>query len=91
MNAIPQTKQTEASRELLASLTETAERIPHVVVPAKTIAKALSCTPRYVHLLAEAGTIPSYRWGKALIRFDQAAVFAALGIKTEAASSEATR
>ena len=66
MPAIPKTKQAEA---------------PPVVVGAKVIAKSLSCSTRYVHLLAEAGTIPSYRWGKACIRFDQAAVFAALGIK----------
>ena len=66
MTAIPKTKQAEA---------------PPVVVGAKIIAKALSCSTRYIHLLAEAGTIPSYRWGKACIRFDQAAVFKALGIK----------
>ncbi len=73
MNAIPQTKQVEA---------------PPVVVSAKVIAKALSCSTRYVHLLAEAGTIPHYRWGRACIRFDQAAVFKALGIQTEAAAGQ---
>jgi hypothetical protein len=73
MNAIPNQKQIEA---------------PPAVVSAKVIARALSCTPRYIHLLAEAGTIPHYRWGKALIRFDQGAVFKALGIQTEAAAGQ---
>jgi hypothetical protein len=73
MTAIHKTKQTEA---------------PPVVVGAKAIAQALSCSTRYVHLLAEAGTIPHYRWGKACIRFDQAAVFKALGIQTEAAAGQ---
>ena len=68
MTAISETKQAEA---------------PPVVVGAKIIAKALSCSTRYVHLLAEAGTIPSYRWWKACIRFDQAAVFKALGIQIQ--------
>lgn len=72
MKTLQQTKQVEA---------------PPVVVGAKAIAKALSCSTRYVHILAEQGTIPHYRWGKALIRFDQAAVFKALGIQTEAAAS----
>ena len=73
MKVIPQTKQIEAQP---------------VVVSAKAIARDLSCSTRYVHLLAEAGTIPSYRWGKACIRFDRAAVFAALGIKTEAPAGQ---
>ena len=59
------------------------EKAAPVVVSAKVIAKAISCSTRYVHLLAEAGTIPSYRWGKACIRFDQVAVFAALGIRVK--------
>ena len=58
-----------------------------LLVPAKVIARALSCSTRYVHILAEQGTIPHYRFGKACIRFDRAAVFAALGIHTEAAAS----
>jgi hypothetical protein len=92
MNAIPISKQTEASRGQLAhSIVETSGRIfkddaPPVVVGAKVIAKALSCSTRYVHLLAENGTIPHYRWGKACIRFNQAAVFAALGIHTGGAA-----
>lgn len=67
MTASPKTKQVEVSP---------------VVVGAKVIAKRLSCSTRYVHMLAEAGTIPSHRWGKACIRFDQDAVFKALGIET---------
>jgi len=73
MTAIPQTKQIEAAP---------------LVVPAKSIAKSLSCTPRYVHILHEEGKIPGYRFGKACIRFNEAEVFAALGIKTEAAAGQ---
>ena len=62
------------------------EKAVPVVVSAKVIAKAISCSTRYVHLLAEAGTIPSHRWGKACIRFDQVAVFAALGIRVKVVS-----
>jgi hypothetical protein len=72
MNAIPQTKQVEA---------------PPVVVGAKVIAKALSCTSRYVHILRETGKIRGYRFGRACIRFNPAEVFADLGIRTEAESS----
>jgi len=53
-----------------------------LLVPAKTIARRLSVTSRYVHILHEAGTIPGHRFGKACIRFKEADVFAALGIKT---------
>jgi hypothetical protein len=60
-----------------------------LLVPAKSIARALSCTPRYVHILHEQGTIPGYRFGRACIRFNQAEVFAALGIRTEAAAGGA--
>ncbi len=35
-------------------------------------------------MLAEQGKIPSHRFGKACIRFNRTAVFAALGIRTEA-------
>lgn len=68
MTANPKKKQTEQA----AAFT---------LVPAKSIARSLSCTPRYVHMLAEAGSIPSHRFGRACIRFDQAAVFKALGIE----------
>jgi excisionase family DNA binding protein len=65
---------------------QTAERIPApLLVPAKIIARDLSCTPRFVHMLAEQGKIPSHRFGRACIRFSRAAVLAALGIPTEAA------
>ncbi len=74
MKVIPKTKQAEAAPPL---------------VPAKTIARALSCSTRYVHILAEQGTIPHYRFGKACIRFNQADVFAALGIRPEAAAGRA--
>lgn len=57
------------------------------LVPAKSIARSLSCTPRYVHLLYSEGRIPGHRIGKACIRFNQNKVFAALGIETEAAAS----
>ncbi|MEI6177995.1 MAG: hypothetical protein WCS43_13975, partial [Verrucomicrobiota bacterium] len=56
-----------------------------LLVPAKSIARDLSCTPRFVHMLAEQGKIPSYRFGRACIRFSRPAVLAALGI-TEAAA-----
>lgn len=66
-----------------------AERIvAPVLVPAKTIARSISVTPRYVHMLAEQGKIPHHRFGRACVRFDQAAVFAALGIKPEAVAGE---
>lgn len=58
-----------------------------LLVPAKSIARLLSCTPRYVHILHEQGTIPGYRFGKACIRFNKAEVLAALKIKTEAAAA----
>ena len=67
MTAIPKTKQNEAAP---------------LLVPAKAIAREISCTPRYVHILHETGQIPGYRFGKACIRFDRAEVFAALGIRT---------
>jgi hypothetical protein len=67
----PNTKQIEVAEPLL--------------VPAKTIARRLSVTPRYVHLLHEGGKIPGHRFGKACIRFNEAAVMAALGIKMEVA------
>jgi hypothetical protein len=63
-----------------------------LLVPAKSIARALSCTPRYVHILHEEGKIPGYRFGRACIRFNKAEVFAALGIRQpEAAASGAAR
>lgn len=69
MHTLKTKKQTEAAEPLL--------------VPAKTIARALSCSSRYVHILHEAGTIPGYRFGKACIRFNESEVFAALGIRIE--------
>lgn len=66
MSAIPKTKQTEAEP---------------LLVPAKSIARSLSVSSRYVHMLAEQGKIPHHRFGRACVRFDQAAVLAALGIK----------
>ena len=65
MKTIPKTKQNEAEP---------------LLVKAKTIARELSCTPRYVHMLAESGAIPHHRFGKACIRFNLAAVLAALGV-----------
>lgn len=53
------------------------------LVPASKIAKILSCTPRYVHVLHETNQIPGYVVGKRLIRFNPTAVFAALGIKAK--------
>lgn len=70
MNAIPTTQQIEAEP---------------LLVPAKVIARDLSCTPRFVHMLHEQGQIPGIRFGRACIRFNRAAVHAALGIQTEAA------
>jgi hypothetical protein len=67
MTAIHKTKQVEA---------------PPVVVGAKAIARDLSCSTRYVHILYAEGKIPGYRFGKACIRFDRAAVLHALGIQT---------
>jgi excisionase family DNA binding protein len=67
MSAIPKTKQVEAEP---------------LLVPAKAIARELSCTPRFVHMLHEQGKIPAVRFGKACIRFNKSDVFAALGIKT---------
>ena len=69
MQAIPHTEQVEAAP---------------LLVPAKIIARDLSCTPRFVHMLAEQGKIPSHRFGRACIRFNKSAVLAALGIPTEA-------
>jgi excisionase family DNA binding protein len=69
MNAIPHTKQVEAAP---------------LLVPAKHIARRLSVSSRYVHILAETGKIPVCRFGKNCIRFNEAAVLAALGIPAEA-------
>jgi hypothetical protein len=69
MKVTAKTKQTEAAEPLL--------------VPAKAIARALSCSPRYVHILAEEGKIPHHRFGKACIRFSMPAVLFALGVKKE--------
>lgn len=55
------------------------------LVPAIAIARRLSVSPRYVHLLAEQGKIPAHRFGKGCIRFNPAAVYRALGIEMEAA------
>lgn len=74
MNAIPKTKYIEAEP---------------LLVPAKSIARSLSCTSRYVHILHEGGKIPGYRFGRACIRFNPAEVFSALGIRTEAAAGQA--
>ena len=60
-----------------------------LVVPAKNIARRLSVSSRYVHILAEQGKIPVCRFGKNCIRFNEAAVLAALGIPTEAAAGQA--
>jgi len=68
MKTLPKPKQNEVAEPLL--------------VPAKTIARKLSVTSRYVHMLHEAGNIPGHRFGRACIRFNEADVFAALGIKT---------
>jgi hypothetical protein len=63
--------------------TQPVEKWPQLV-PAKFIARVLSCTPRYVHMLHEQGQIPGYRFGKACIRFSPSEVFGALGIRSEA-------
>jgi hypothetical protein len=76
MTAISKTKQAEAEA---------------LLVPAKSIARDISCTSRYIHILHEQGKIPGYRFGKACIRFNRAEVFAALGIRTEAAACGAAR
>jgi len=52
------------------------------LVPSKVIARELSCSTRYVHMLAEEGKIPCHRFGKACIRFNKKAVFSALGVST---------
>jgi excisionase family DNA binding protein len=57
-----------------------------LLVPAKAIARDLSCTPRFVLMLLEQGKIPGVRFGRACIRFNRAAVFEALGVQTEAAA-----
>jgi hypothetical protein len=62
---------------------QTTESWPQLV-PAKVIARLLSCSPRYVHMLHEKGQIPGYRFGRACIRYNPAEVFTALGIRTEA-------
>ena len=69
MKVIPQTKQTEADDP--------------IVVPAKVIARDISCSTRYVHMLYEQGAIPGVRFGRACIRFNRAAVLTALGVKIE--------
>lgn len=66
MKTLPNHKQTEAEP---------------LLVPAKTVARVISCTPRYIHMLAESGEIPHHRFGKACVRFNLAAVLAALGVK----------
>ena len=67
MQAIPKTKQTEAAP---------------LLVPAKAIARDLSCTPRFVLMLLEQGKIPGFRFGRACLRFNRAAVLDALGVTT---------
>ena len=51
-----------------------------LLVPAASIARTLSVSPRYVHLLGEQGKIPVTRFGKGCVRFSPSAVFKALGI-----------
>ena len=68
-----------------STLTKQSEASP-LLVPAKAIARDISCTARYVHILHEEGKIPGYRFGRACIRFNRAEVFAALGIRTEGAA-----
>jgi hypothetical protein len=53
------------------------------LVPAAAIARRLSVSPRYIHLLAEQGKIPVCRFGRGCVRFNPAAVYRALGINTE--------
>ncbi len=67
----------------MQTATPTAVTAAPLLVPAKVIAAALSCTPRYVHILHETGEIPGHRFGKACIRFELGAVLAALGIKSQ--------
>ena len=55
------------------------DSIHPMLVDAKTIARALSVTPRYVHMLAEQGEIPVCRFGKRCIRFNLSAVLEAIG------------
>jgi excisionase family DNA binding protein len=47
----------------------------------EAMAEMLSCSPRFVQLLAQRGEIPSLRVGKKLWRFEAEAVLAALGGK----------
>ena len=58
-----------------------------LLVTAKAIARDLSCTPRFVHMLHEQGKIPGYRFGKACIRFNRAEVLRSIGITTEAGAA----
>jgi hypothetical protein len=70
-------------------LQENAERTP-LLEPAESIARELSVSTRYVHYLATEGRIPFVRFGrgkKGCVRFNRGAVFAALGIHTEAAAT----
>ena len=53
-----------------------------LVVPASRIARRLSVTERYIHVLAAEGKIPSVRFGKRCIRFNEEAVMEALGIES---------
>lgn len=55
-------------------------------VAAPVIARRLSITGRYVLQLAEQGRIPCIRLGKKCVRFNPAAVAAALGIQWSDAS-----
>jgi excisionase family DNA binding protein len=55
-------------------------------VQAPFIARRLSVTPRYILQLAEQGRIPCIRLGKKCVRFNPAAVAAALGIQWSDAS-----
>lgn len=55
-----------------------------LLVSASAIAKDLSVTARYVHMLAEQGKIPVVRFGRRCIRFSKPDVLRALGINTEA-------
>ena len=51
-----------------------------LLVKAQHIAKRISCSVRYVHILHEEKRIPGYRFGKNCIRFNEAAVMEALGV-----------
>lgn len=55
------------------------------LVAASAIAHRLSVTPRYVLQLAEQGRIPCIRLGRKCVRFNPAAVAAALGIQWKTA------